>query len=1337
MALIHGQALSAEELERTLSRELTPQRFASLCNAVAWLTAGHTLESVPSFTERVNVKDKGIDAELELALSRTDPYTSPYLGPGMNILQFKQRDIFAQSRAKTVANLKSELKGALQNLATRTGSYPDRYVVFTNIDLPHEEKRALRKAVAHGCVGVKDTHVEIVGAAELVAAVNGLPHVRSGYFATGSFSSWQVAKRRHSEAKIFGGSVNLVGRDDELAHLKSLVGDPEVRAVVLTGPHNIGKSRLVLEATEHRFLDVVVALGGHTTTPADLAAMSAAGRTTVVIVEDLEVRDLDRLVGYVLGAPELKLFATLPLAEGNPDPNFGRDNRVRVIPVRPLSESASHDLLRGASARFDFGIEAWVVDQAGGNPGILLAAAKAGTELRRTTAEFAEDVARAFTRRVRDELGEKALDALEVLSLMTHVGISAQAGKELTLVSRLFGGDLDERAIVKLLPRLQESGVVTLTGSFAEVTPPFFANYVARSRLRGRDPEIVQLFAGLGSAGRYRLLRRLQSVRSEESDRFWAELSGPDGPLRDLRAALETPHLLRIVATAAPERAVAVIEQGLDALLRDERAAIRGEERREILWALDELLFREQTSSRALRSLVRLAEAENEDFSNNATGVFCEAFHWRHPQLPLPLEERLLILRECTAVEAPRERRLVAVKAIETGFHQGGSIMLRRGGGGIPLDAQPTMTWGGVWDFNEALLDELIALARSADEVVAAAALTAVPTALQSVVGHGRPTRMMERIKKIARWALEEGVPLSIAKLTGTLRFVRAGLTKEAQRADPSNVDALRGAIEELEELLTKLEKGDFAIRLKRWAGSWAWGDHEEDEQGRRGRDRWDDELHALGREAAEDPTRLTSDLRAWLISPEAQRGYRLFYWLGRNDTSRQWLTTMEEWGEGAGADPFGFYLAGLAAADLQFVNAKLDELVATRRASGRTLVSATSSLPPDEAALQRVATLLAEGRVDPEFAATALSAGRWVEPLTETQFLGLLNAIAGLDLHHAVPVVDFLGVWRHLGRRIEGPLAEFAWRCLESAPKVSPNEAYDFDQLAAVLAPTDPDRAYRLLETLLTAPRERGSWRPTDRYQARDFWTAVRELDRERVLRLVFGVATRGDTVRFEITWDVRESLDQVQDGDVLAALAAEGQRQAELVTEALTTAKPGFWPIALTIAERYPRQKRILGNLERGIEQMGSMIQGPWSTHFERCRAEIHDVLNRERVSSRVASWLRGVEALLAKRAQSQLMAEAAEDVNELRRVVENPAAPERLWAIRSLVTAKRTSVLQELLDREELRHLIPRLGLTAKERDRLRRELGLRVQQTAGRGGTRKKGRVRNNLRRRPYR
>src|SRR5262249_53571683 len=119
---------------------------------------------------------------------------------------------------------------------------------------------------------------------------------------------------------------------------------------------------------------------------------------------------------------------------------------------------------------------------------------------------------------------------------------------------------------------------------------------------------------------------------------------------------------------------------------------------------------------------------------------------------------------------------------------------------------------------------------------------------------------------------------------------------------------------------------------------------------------------------------------------------------------------------------------------------------------------------------------------------------------------------------------------------------------------------------------------------------------------------------------------------------------------------------------------------------------------------------IQGPWSAHLERCRAEVREVLEGGQVPSKVRKWLRDVEASLAKRAHSQLLAEASESVNELRRVVENPAAPERLWAIRELVAARQTAILRELLDPKELGRLILQLGFNARERAQLRRELAL---------------------------
>ncbi|MGJ5673426.1 MAG: hypothetical protein ACR9NN_07420 [Nostochopsis sp.] len=63
MSLTHGQSISAEDVETIISRNFSSQKFASLCNALTWAVSGRKCTSLPSFTERVNVKDGGIDAE--------------------------------------------------------------------------------------------------------------------------------------------------------------------------------------------------------------------------------------------------------------------------------------------------------------------------------------------------------------------------------------------------------------------------------------------------------------------------------------------------------------------------------------------------------------------------------------------------------------------------------------------------------------------------------------------------------------------------------------------------------------------------------------------------------------------------------------------------------------------------------------------------------------------------------------------------------------------------------------------------------------------------------------------------------------------------------------------------------------------------------------------------------------------------------------------------------------------------------------------------------------------------------------------------------------------------
>ena len=121
MSLVHGTAITAEEVERIVGRQFTPQSFASLSNAIVWGTAGQTCAELPSFTERVNVKDQGIDGEWEIDLLAYYLQKSPLLASGWRVFQYKQCDIFTQGREKVFAQLVSGVKGAVRLLYQETG----------------------------------------------------------------------------------------------------------------------------------------------------------------------------------------------------------------------------------------------------------------------------------------------------------------------------------------------------------------------------------------------------------------------------------------------------------------------------------------------------------------------------------------------------------------------------------------------------------------------------------------------------------------------------------------------------------------------------------------------------------------------------------------------------------------------------------------------------------------------------------------------------------------------------------------------------------------------------------------------------------------------------------------------------------------------------------------------------------------------------------------------------------------------------------------------------------------------------------------------------------------
>lgn len=248
MLLVHGESIGAPQIEREVA-SWDAQAFARLCNSVAWALTWRESQSLPAFTERVYVRDKGIDAEWWGDLGNAPMLPNSLLRSGTNVFQYKKREVAERARSAIVSKLCSELRGAIADVEGRTEKALASYVLFTNVDLTTEQREQIRQAIIADCGG-REFHVDVVGAAILAAMLNDLSHLRSAFFATAAFRTWWESWEAHRSAAAFA-EIPLIGRGPIMEQLVGWIADPEVRVIALTGTHMMGKTRVALEATRN------------------------------------------------------------------------------------------------------------------------------------------------------------------------------------------------------------------------------------------------------------------------------------------------------------------------------------------------------------------------------------------------------------------------------------------------------------------------------------------------------------------------------------------------------------------------------------------------------------------------------------------------------------------------------------------------------------------------------------------------------------------------------------------------------------------------------------------------------------------------------------------------------------------------------------------------------------------------------------------------------------------------------------------------------------------------------------------------------------------------------
>ena len=485
----------------------------------------------------------------------------------------------------------------------------------------------------------------------------------------------------------------------------------------------------------------------------------------------------------------------------------------------------------------------------------------------------------------------------------------------------------------------------------------------------GLPPKLVEWF--------YEMF--VYAAESDAASRIVKNLLGPNGPFRDdeyLKTRLGSRFFIAL-AEADPKSALRCLMRTIGPWDRDALFQFTTG-RRDVVWALEKIAMKRDLFADAARLLLALGEAENEGWSNNASGVFAGLFS-PGPGRVAPTEaspaERLPVLKEAFE-SGSKERRLLAVKACNEGLEF--DRFSRLSGAeyrGLRNDI----------DFWEPKTDSELSDAYREIWHLLSAQLACLPKdEREAAIGI-----LLQRASRLAkRPNLSDMVLETFQILSDKIYVDNRLLIKIVVEFLRGNSDALPDDIRHRwEHLRDELVGSDFPSMMQRYVGMNLLVDavDEDDNYFEEGHP----QIHILAQQAVENPSLLESEL-PWLVTTDAKNGNAFGYQLGKKDdgfaTFSTLLDVQRKADNNASAYFLGGYLRAVFEKDVAQWEAQLDALVEDTRLNGLVVELTYLSGLTDRAGL-RLLKLAKSGVMDIKYFASFFGK-RLTDNLSEKVFI-------------------------------------------------------------------------------------------------------------------------------------------------------------------------------------------------------------------------------------------------------------------------------------------------------------------------------------------------------------
>jgi len=1006
---------------------LSPEEAVTFFRKLLWAEARRcgvagSMIDVPS---AINVADGGIDASVDLPES----VDSALLCKGKTRFQIKTGAFSARNAREAkelVANDKGELRPRVRACLEADGAF---VAVLFGSDKPDRNENAtvnrIREAIRKIEPKFKATNVRIIRQNQIVSLLEPFPSLRRALLGRnpGAAVDLDTWDSQDDMQRTFHPGDEQLEQIEEIR--TTLRGAPTATHIHVAGEPGIGKTRLVLEALRADYLSSHVLY--HPSASAFLESelfgelrSPDAGLQAIVVLDECDataravVWNAFRHLGKRIVL--ITIYSALETRSGT----------TKYVQMHALSDEQIQAILREYQVPQEHASR-WA-ELCGGSPRF---AHMLGRNLRDNPCDLLQepDTACVFER-IIDGCGpsnaspDQRRIVLRCLALFTRVGVGNFYDTEQGAVARIAREidpnltDLQFSAIVKHYrdgQLLQGEHVLYITFKLLHLKlwKDFWEKYGHTC-----DPSTVltSFVERLPGVLRDRFHEMFQyAAASPVTQRLVKGWLGASGPFfRDeVWESRNTAEFFLTLTNADAERALEVLKLTIGKWGVEKLKGLSAG-RRAIVNALERMAMWRDLFVDSARLLLALAEAENEDWANSATGVFREQFSLAYgPIAPTEAapEERIVVLREALRSESATRRGL-GIKALETALSppdQGGRMV----GAEYQGLRQPPRQWTpktyGEWYEAYRLywkeLEDAIGFLESDEKL----------EAVRLMIEKGPALARYEALFDMVMVGLERLVEGELADRKHMLTRVVEMLRFDAKGLKPEH----RVRIERLRDRFTGTTLEE---RLRRYAGIHV--DWEEFDADARPVDTIQRELVRLAEELSGRPEVLREQL-GWLTEDGVENGVRFGVELGRQDPELRfldWILNAQRRNTKVKAPAFlSGYLRDLANRDREAWEKTLDRIAEDSELAGMVVEITWRGGLTDRGA-RRLLALVVNGRI-PASSLGIFVWGREFVNVTEVVATECFHTLmASDDAYAPFVLIDLIDTY-YLSRDQQGPI--------------------------------------------------------------------------------------------------------------------------------------------------------------------------------------------------------------------------------------------------------------------------------------------------------------------------